>query len=219
MDLERKERCCVRASDLECCAHASRILSPKSGTQSKSPRPLALRRLVLCATSRLRAATAEHSNHDCRGIFYPLAANALHITKTSWQNDDLLPTKALKKGLEIWFDVVPDQLSLVGGGQPSASPTVIVSVEAPIQSGATAPDSTFILDTKISLQSDSILLQIVEDSKLFDELIGRQALVRVRVTLKGHAIFSQRGGDMCISTGRRSAKRVCAATARHRAVI
>jgi hypothetical protein len=157
--------------------------------------------LVLCATSRPRAATAEHSNHDCRGNFYPLAANALHITKTSWQNDDLLPTKALKKGLEIWFDVVPDKLSLVGGGQPSASPTVIVSVEAPIQSGPTAPDSIFILDTKISLQSDSILLQIVEDSKLFDELIGRQALVRVRVTLKGHAIFSHRGADIVYLDG------------------
>ena len=138
---------------------------------------------------------------DCRDIFYPLAANALHVTKTSWQNDDLLSTEALQKGLQIWFDLVPDKLSLVGGGQPSASPTVIVSVEAPIQSGTAAPDSTFILDSKISLQSDSILLQIVEDPKLFDELIQQQALVRVRVTLKGHTIFSHRGADIVYLDG------------------
>jgi hypothetical protein len=133
---------------------------------------------------------------DCRHVFYPLAASALHVTKTSWQNDDLLPTKALQKSLQIWFDVVPDKLSLVGGGQPPASPTVIVSVETPIESGAAAPDLTFILDTKITLQSDSILLHIIEQSKLFDQLIRRQPLVRVRVTLKGHTIFSRRGADI-----------------------
>lgn len=138
---------------------------------------------------------------DCRDIFYPLAASALHVTKTSWQNDDLLPTSNLKKGLRIWFDVVPDKLSLVGGGQPPASPTVIVSAEAPIESGAAAPDLTFILDTKITLNSDSIVLNIIEQSKLFDQLIRRQALVRVRVTLKGHTIFSQHGADITYLDG------------------
>jgi hypothetical protein len=143
---------------------------------------------------------------DCRDIFYPLAASALHVTNTSWQNDDLLSTSDLKKGLQIWFDVMPDKLSLVGGGQPPASPTVIVSAEAPIESGAAAPDLTFILDTKITLNPNSIVLNIVEQSKLFDQLIRRQALVRVRVTLKGHTIFSQRGDDITYLDGQASGK-------------
>jgi hypothetical protein len=154
-------------------------------------------RLALLAFDKETISVQE----DCRDIFYPLAASALHVTKTNWQNDDLLPTKVLQKGLQIWFDGVPDKLSLVGSGQPSASPTVIVTFEAPIQSGTSAPDLTFILDTKITVQPDSILVQIVEDSKLFDELIRRQALVRVRVTLKGHTIFSQRGAEIVYLDG------------------
>jgi hypothetical protein len=138
---------------------------------------------------------------DCRHIFPPLSACALHVTKMSWQNDDLLPTKALQKGLQIWFDVVPDRLSLLGGGEPTASPTVIVSVEAPLQTGTTAPDLIFVLDTKITLQSDSILLQIVENSQFFAELIRRKALARMRVTLKGHTLFSQRGADVIYLDG------------------
>jgi hypothetical protein len=138
---------------------------------------------------------------DCRDIFPPLATRALHVTRTNWQNDDLLSSKALQKGLQIWFDVVPDRLSLLGGGEPTTSPTVIVSVEAPIQTDITAPDLTFILDTNIALQSDSIVLRIVEQSKLFEELLRRRALVRVRVTLKGHTVFSQRGADIICLDG------------------
>jgi hypothetical protein len=138
---------------------------------------------------------------DCRDIFPPLAARALHVTKTNWQNDDLLRSEVLQKGLKIWLDVVPDRLSVLGGAQPSTSPTVIVSVEAPIQTDTAAPDLTFILDTKITLQSDSIVLRIVEQSKFFQELLQRRALVRVRVTLKGHTIFSQRGSDVIYLDG------------------
>ena len=97
--------------------------------------------------------------------------------------------------------MVPDKLSLVGSGQPPASPTVIVSAETPLESGAAAPDLTFILDTKITLNPDSIVLNIVEQSKLFDQLIRQQALVRVRVTLKGHTIFSQHGDDIIYLDG------------------
>src|SRR5262249_37395665 len=83
----------------------------------------------------------------------------------------------------------------------STSPTVIVSVEAAIQTGAAAPDLTFILDTKITLQSDSILFQIVENSQFFAELIRRKALARVRVTLKGRTLFSHRGADVIYLDG------------------
>ena len=138
---------------------------------------------------------------DCRDTFYPLAASALHVTKASWQNDDVISPGVIQKGLRIWFDVVPDKLSLVGGGQPSASPTVIVTVEAPLQSGTAAPSQIFIFDTQITFQSDSIRLQIVEDSKFFEALIRRNALARVRVTLKGHTIFSRRGGDIIYLDG------------------
>jgi len=138
---------------------------------------------------------------DCREIFYPLAASALHVTKTNWQNDDLLPTKILQKGLQIWFDVVPDALSLRGGANPPSSPTIIVTVEVPVEGAAgTAPDVSFILDTKISIQSDSILLQLSDELKTLERRI-REALVRMRVTLKGHTIFSQRGTDIVYLDG------------------
>jgi hypothetical protein len=155
-------------------------------------------RLALLAFDKKTISVQE----DCRDIFYPLAASALHVTKTNWQNDDLLPTKTLQKGLEIGFDVVPDALSLRGGGNPSSSPTVIVTVEVPLQGEAagTAPDVSFILDTKVSIQSDSILLQLSDDLKILERRI-REGLVRMRVTLKGHTIFSQRGTDIVYLDG------------------
>jgi Family of unknown function (DUF6519) len=139
---------------------------------------------------------------DCRDIFYPLAASALHVTETSWQNDDLLPTKALQKGLQIWFDVMPDTLSLLGGGAPPTSPTVIVAGEMPLEgrTTGTTPDISFIFDTKIIVQSDSIIVQLLGDLKFLERFL-LENLLRVRVTLKGHTIFSQRSTDIVYLDG------------------
>lgn len=163
--------------------------------------PRGIRHHYCCLALLAFSNKALSVQQDCREIFYPLAASALHVTKTNWQNDDLLPTKILRKGLQIWFDVVPDALSLRGGANPPSSPTVIVTVEVPVEGAAgTAPDVSFILDTKVSIQSDSILLQLSDELKTLERRI-RDALVRMRVTLKGHTIFSQRGTDIVYLDG------------------
>jgi hypothetical protein len=140
---------------------------------------------------------------DCRDLFYPLAESALHVTNTSWQNDDVLAQGEIQKGLQIWFDVVPDKLSLVGGAQPDSSPTVIVSVEVPLDSKApgTTPDITIILDAQIVVLSDSILLLVKDTPRIVDALVSQQSFVRVRVTLKGHKIFSQRDKEIIYLDG------------------
>src|SRR6185503_19822466 len=61
--------------------------------------------------------------HDCRRIFAPLAAPAMRVVATNWENDTEFPlSQLLDEGLLIWLDAEPFSQSLNPG-------SVIITVE------------------------------------------------------------------------------------------
>lgn len=150
--------------------------------------------------------------HDCRRRFRPLpdVIDAMHVIGINWENDSSHSRKSMRwkeseeaqeEGLKIWLDRAPDPNSIKAA-------TVIVTLETNIPGGG---EGSFILHGNISVRENVIiwhwkkrekegwLARLFEETdeafrRLFDK---PEHFVRVRVTLKGHAIW--RGlVDRCI---------------------
>ncbi|MEM9218817.1 MAG: DUF6519 domain-containing protein [Cyanobacteria bacterium P01_F01_bin.150] len=121
---------------------------------------------------------------DCRAIFPSLTQTAIHVTEINWPNDRLF-SEFLRDdfdGLSIELDAAP-----VSGIITSAN--LIVTVDLPV--------TLFILDGIITVNSNVILWQPESEEiaylrKLLDETEELNEL-RVRLTLKGHFIWSEFG--------------------------
>ncbi len=137
------------------------------------------------------------SVHDCRRIFAPLAAPAMRVVATNWENDlEFSLTQFRNNGLAIWFDAEPFAQSL------SAS-TVIVTIEIPLPvsrrsdktDAASYPAISVILDGVISVAGNK--LRWLPDAEPLDDTLRRAiaqnvpiSSLRLRVILKGHVIHS-----------------------------
>lgn len=140
-------------------------------------------------------------NGDCRLLFPPLtevgaqaAAQALHVTATNWENDDVFAVaNFLKEGLRVTLDGAPDPLS-------AQDATVIVTLELglggnDLAGGSATPIHTVVvLDGAVTVEDGNVIRWQAQQnlqqalSQIFDRL-GKNSL-RVRVTLKGHTIWS-----------------------------
>ncbi|HEY9631520.1 MAG TPA: DUF6519 domain-containing protein [Coleofasciculaceae cyanobacterium] len=150
-------------------------------------------RLALLGSARTRLIL----RNDCRLIFPPLTGqNAMHVIRTSWDNDDLLTLEELlKNGLEITLDAAPVQQE---AGLRTVTPaTLTVNLESPLgfNSPTTTADTSFILDGNISVSANTIRWFPVsqEISSLREFLLKERLLLRIR--LRGNVIWSERGRD------------------------
>jgi hypothetical protein len=134
---------------------------------------------------------------DCRRIFAPLAAPAMRVVATNWEND--LPfslTRFVTEGLAVWFDAEPFPQSL-------SAATVIVTIEVPVgnevSGGVVSPRRSFalslILDGEIGVVGNVLRWVPATDTlrDVFEQAArGRVSIqdLRLRVVLKGHTIYS-----------------------------
>ena len=147
---------------------------------------------------------------DCRPTFLPLtqAPPALHVMAISWPNDDLVETASLTtKGLQITFDQPPvwpsastDGViynSTIGEGSMIVTIEVPAPTTAPPVAGSTVQPARIpvVLTGTISLVNT--LLTWTPDSKQITDLLGNISGTqpRLRVALKGSAIWSDLGGE------------------------
>jgi hypothetical protein len=134
--------------------------------------------------------TGELGVQDCRTIFPPLAARALHVVQTSWLNDaDFSAARLLETGLTIWLDGPPEPRTV-------SPATMIVTLEGP-QVGIVpeaSPDVILILDGDIQVRDRVITWTPVGlTTLLLNQFVERGASL-LRVTLKGHVIWREQGG-------------------------
>ncbi|MBD2520101.1 hypothetical protein H6G93_35195 [Nostoc sp. FACHB-973] len=126
---------------------------------------------------------------DCRKIFSPLTETkpAIHVNGTNWINDDYLSWETLKeKGLEIYLDQTPVDYTVNRF-------TMILTAEVTTgRSQTQTTDVNFIQYGQIKVQSNMIQWQVIDQLDNFlQELSRNQEQVLIRVTLKGHKIWSQ----------------------------
>jgi hypothetical protein len=144
---------------------------------------------------------------DCRQVFPPLTQKqaAIHVTETSWNNDDLLIIDELiQQGLQITLDAAPlyeDQ-----GLKTISRATLIVTIETSINN-ETAPtlDLSFILDGTITVSGNTITWHLVDQNlinqvrRFLNQSSAKQLLIRL--LLKGHAIWQQVGDRLIYLDG------------------
>ncbi|GAC1402674.1 MAG: hypothetical protein NVSMB49_19080 [Ktedonobacteraceae bacterium] len=149
----------------------------------------------------------ERSIHDCRRRFtaLPPAVDAMHVKLINWDNDSLHSRKLLQwkepethhapegEGLKIWLDWEPHPASI-------KAETLIVTLETNLLGGG---EGSFILHGHIAVQRNLItwhwlkrekegfLAELFEkDDQWFRRFFDKpERYVRIRVTLKGHAIW------------------------------
>lgn len=150
-------------------------------------------RLALVGFVREQLAVTD----DCRLLFPPLTevggkttAPALHVTATNWANDEVMePDVFLKLGLDITLDAAPEAFTI-------QEANVIVTIEVSLGTNESAfPFSVnFILDGDVSVNADSPnVIQWRPTANVIERLraiLDRPTPIRVRVTLKGHTIWS-----------------------------
>ncbi|MBI1259053.1 MAG: hypothetical protein GC204_16410 [Chloroflexi bacterium] len=140
--------------------------------------------------------TGKLSVSDCRRIFAPLAAPAMRVVATNWENDlEFSLTRLLDEGLLIWFDADPSSWSLNPG-------STIVTLELPIAESQRSNTElqrnysalSVILKGKIRVVGNNLHWAPEFESlrSLFHQLDVHASLsgMRMRVTLKGHVIHS-----------------------------
>lgn len=139
---------------------------------------------------------------DARRLFSPLTGvGAMHVVGTSWRHDDVMTLQAMQDtGVQVTLDMIPSQPSREIPGAPHAvNPgTFIVTLETPAISStdptAIPPRVETILTGSITVSSNSLSWK--PDLQSFLKLMeGPPALRVVRVTLKGHKIWSFQGGQ------------------------
>lgn len=168
------------------------------------------------ALLRLNPQNQQLYVQDCRERFPALASPAIHVIGINWRNDDLFTREQFtSEGLKITLDAVPEQLSV-------SSATVIVTLEVPaslilgrtglsnefymslILNGVTTVEANVIQWT---LQSPSSTTGAEPVATLIANLpvtfrsitasaTGQTNLPRIRVTLKGHDIWSTQGTEL-----------------------
>ncbi len=143
---------------------------------------------------------------DCRNVFRPLTGTqALHVVGINWANDDLVELGRLTvDGLRIVLDSIPARPSPDRPTTPEAvdEDTLIVTLETPFPAAGKPPASGALVAVRlpgtIEIRANVIEWRLpagVALAKLIAELLtGPPAERRVRVTLKGHAIWSEQGG-------------------------
>lgn len=145
---------------------------------------------------------------DGRKLFLPLAGvGAMHVVGTSWRHDDVMPLQAIQDtGVQMTLDMIPSQTSRDVPGAPNAIDpgTFIVTLETPAipSTDATAnpPRVETILSGTITVSNNSLVWK--PDLQSFLKLMeGPPALRIVRVTLKGHKIWSFQGGQIVYLDG------------------
>ena len=145
---------------------------------------------------------------DCRTLFYPQATPAIHVLQTDWKNDSLVTLGEFGTvGLVLQLDDAPVYHTVNAA-------TMIVTLEIPyryalgeprIFTVVPAPDASsgflnvyqsVILRGHITSAFGWILWLPEEESIAgLYQLIHEYGELRVRVTLKGHCIWSEREGQ------------------------
>ena len=163
---------------------------------------------------RLNPQNSQLYVQDCRERFPALASPAIHVIGINWRNDDLFsPRQIISEGLKITLDAVPEQLSV-------SSATVIVTLEIPASQvlGRTLSNELYIsliLNGVATVEANVIhwvlnqqaITGAEPDATLIANLLtsfatttaaaARQAILpRIRVTLKGHDIWSNQGNEL-----------------------
>jgi hypothetical protein len=161
---------------------------------------------------RLNPQNQQLYTQDCRERFPALASPAIHVIGINWKNDDLFsPEQLLSEGLKITLDAVPEQLSV-------NTATVIVTLElsAAMVLGRAGISNEFnlslIINGTLTVESNVIhwTLQGRAGAAADETLLGKSSrsassaafaienaiLMRVRVTLKGHDIWSNQGNEL-----------------------
>jgi len=167
------------------------------------------------ALLRLNPQNQQLYVQDCRERFPALASPAIHVIGINWRNDDLFtPEQFTSEGLKITLDAVPEQLSV-------SSATVIVTLEVPaslilgrtglsnefymslILNGVTTVEANVIqwtLQTPSSTTGAEPVATLIANLPVTFRSItasatGQANLPRIRVTLKGHDIWSKQGNE------------------------
>ncbi len=143
---------------------------------------------------------------DCRKHFPPLSSTAMHILRTNWTNDSVMPlSNFIEKGLTITLDAVPDKRSVKAA-------TVVVTLEVLLLGELEErmlPHSNSTLTGFTNIEDNMIHWQWLHgrERKLVDWLSHLMhdsrvpTLIRVRATLKGHAIWGIHWGQQIYLDG------------------
>ena len=142
------------------------------------------------------------SVQDCRKLFRPMTGlGALHVIGINWLNDDVLSVDQLQgQGLQITLDGFPSQpLPETPTAPQSINPaTFVVTLETPLSPStdpnAILPRNAVILNGTITVANNSVLWK-PELAELLKLLEGPPALRTLRVTLKGHMIWTVEQGQ------------------------
>ncbi len=152
---------------------------------------------------------------DGRKLFPPLTGvGAMHVVGMNWQHDDVMTIQAIQDaGLQITLDTIPSQPSREAPDAPQAvNPgTFIVTLETPTipstDAAATTPRVETILTGALIVSRNSLVWKPDRDvASLLKLLEGPPSLRLVRVTLKGHKIWSVEGGRLVYLDGQVFAK-------------
>jgi len=143
-----------------------------------------------------RDQTGETTIQDCRRLFAPLAAPAIRVIATNWQNDDyLLLSALLADGLQITLDAEPADLSV-------NLTSMIVTLEVPTDNRhPQSPLVSTIIDGSVDV-AGNVIVWMPDASSLnaafrrslaYDRFGGLHENLRMRVVLKGHTIWMFQG--------------------------
>src|SRR5262249_30391150 len=166
---------------------------------------------------RLGIATLQGATlalQDCRKLFSPLAEvpPALHVTGVSWVNDDVFSQAQLQSsGLQLFFDgpVAPPV-----GDAAGAITTVTLEAPMPLKGVVPTADSSVPLPLPVVLAGDvsfpapnALLWKPARAGADFSSiaafLVAQQVTrVRLRVSVKGSALWRGRGDQRLYLAGR-----------------
>lgn len=159
------------------------------------------------AFAKLQSQNNSFNLQDCRKIFRPVATSAMHVTQINWPNDDIFSLEQLQFGLVIQLDSPPEPESVNAA-------TLIVTLEVPLPlasqddtepTARNLPDLSFILDGDITTFTNLILwLPVASQIQTLLESFQQSSTpipLLMRVTLKGHKIWSGIGEERCYLDG------------------
>jgi Family of unknown function (DUF6519) len=128
---------------------------------------------------------------DCRRTFVPFTerAPAIHVLGTNWLNDDeMTTTNLIKDGLQVTLDAIPGSLTVPEAGVIVVLERIERDDKLPLMAGMT------VLRGNVTLGPNGMLWRPVATLDQLENLFGGVSAMRVRVTLKGHVIWSEVAG-------------------------
>ena len=142
---------------------------------------------------------------------------ALHVIRTNWPNDDIVLVKDLERdGLQITLDGSPSQqLPEIDTLQSVNSATFVVTLETPLYEtplsqladlNASPPRNVTVLNGDIKVANNTILWK-PKTGELVNLLNGPPSLRILRVTLKGHMIWTVKQGEVLYLDGQAFGRR------------